>query len=926
MASALEASHVCTYCKSRFPSKNKLFLHLRNSSCTAQAASDGLEVGSQLEKVAVIFGVASHAPDWRELLWQAIDAARGVGSMPGRLSYAARGGAMGAAFSSDCHKAIGVEEDLLRACDVLSLCTEVVATEEERRAWCAKANAVLPEHIQVLGRSCGLVSDFHAQRCCFRRYYVCFVPMQLLLVGTGDSEDAQDGLDATSAADCTEQSSAIIVPRQHVKEQHQPGWGEGEDGEKLLGQFYRLKQVLRRLQGEHLFHNFSQSKVNPRDAAARRHVYRCRALTHRDRGVTAFSVSADSLPSGQLRAMVGLAVALQHGLVSERYLDAVFGEEALLPVPLVPEGTQYLAGCIFRKDFHHLLQPLLESTVARAFQQRVEAALEKTALNGTFESWFQSALMPQVPSMLASLAPSAREHTEEETPAVYADVLKLLREAACSGRWPGISKGREKVIKDSTLAENGGEGGSFTVGSMPPPLEEPAGNRLFPELARCAFELERSLRPNRAPSSTIAINKRAQFLPHVDSGAGAGQGISLIVGLGDYCGGELVVEGTPHDIRYKPLDFNGWTQRHWTQPFEGERFSLVWFTPVGCENLPGLKVCGHSSKEAVSEPLPAKCASLDMCEKSIQLRNGLWMPRLGLGMHQLAEEATVVGAVEAAHAAGYRLFDTASIYKNEAALGKAVQRAKRTSHEAKLDAAELDTRIFVTSKCSPYEMGFEKAQQACKNSLARLGRTHLDLYLIHWPAIPKKPHGSEEHRKARHETWRALETLYSSGLVRAIGVSNFTAEHLKQLLEDGVEVLPMVNQIELHPLFVPLETVNFCKENGILVQAYSPLGGGPASNAAKATGGEVDGTRLLLQHDVVKAIAAETGRTAAQVVLRWSLQQGFAVIPRSCNVERICENSALFDFALSASQMERIETLRDDVAAQKFCWNPSTVS
>lgn len=147
------------------------------------------------------------------------------------------------------------------------------------------------------------------------------------------------------------------------------------------------------------------------------------------------------------------------------------------------------------------------------------------------------------------------------------------------------------MIKETTLAEFGGEGGSFSVGAMPPPLHAPAANHLFPDLMLRAFELERVLKPDRPPSSTIAVNKKAQFLPHVDSGAGAGQGISLIVGLGDYSGGELMVEGAPHDIRYAPLEFCGWTQRHWTLPFQGERFSLVWFTPLGCEDTPGLEIC-----------------------------------------------------------------------------------------------------------------------------------------------------------------------------------------------------------------------------------------------------------------------------------------------------------------------------------------------
>ena len=132
----------------------------------------------------------------------------------------------------------------------------------------------------------------------------------------------------------------------------------------------------------------------------------------------------------------------------------------------------------------------------------------------------------------------------------------------------------------------GGASGSFSVGIFPGDTQ-PKSNALFPELTKAAFELERQLFPSRA-SSTIAINRNAQFRPHTDSGAGAGQSTSLIVGLGGYSGGELMLEGTPHDIRYKPLEFNGWKERHWTKPFVGERYSLVWFTPKGCEGARGI--------------------------------------------------------------------------------------------------------------------------------------------------------------------------------------------------------------------------------------------------------------------------------------------------------------------------------------------------
>uniref|UniRef100_A0A7S4V201 NADP-dependent oxidoreductase domain-containing protein n=2 Tax=Alexandrium monilatum TaxID=311494 RepID=A0A7S4V201_9DINO len=222
-------------------------------------------------------------------------------------------------------------------------------------------------------------------------------------------------------------------------------------------------------------------------------------------------------------------------------------------------------------------------------------------------------------------------------------------------------------------------------------------------------------------------------------------------------------------------------------------------------------------------------------------------------------------------------------------------------------------------------MGFDEAIAACEASLQRLGRKVLDVYLIHWPAIAKRKHASGEHRTARHRTWRALEALQRQGRVRTIGVSNFTAQHLEQLLEDGVDVVPSVNQLEAHPLYLPRDTVDFCERQGIAVQAYSPLGGGPGSNAARAAGGTADGTRLLLGHPAVRAAALELGRTPAQVVLRWGLQRGFAVVPRSSNRERIAENASVFDFSLPPTDMAALDALRAESCAQKFCWDPSTV-
>jgi len=406
-------------------------------------------------------------------------------------------------------------------------------------------------------------------------------------------------LNALSAEVDSKQPSAHVIRGSGSGD---PRWGDGVDRESCLTEFQRLKAILHCYQGEHRFHNFAvQSKMVPSESAARRFIYKLRAGTELGGGLCTLSVAADALLAGQFRAMAGLSIAVQRGLLPQEYIGMALNDELLAPVPAIPKGTEYLSGCVFLKNYHWLLQPLMEGEAAQVWRRHVQAKLASQTSH-LFSSWFDSSLVPVCSSGCKAAEKWRRsqhqlsiEHFTSAAPAEllgppieYIATLQLLREIDVSGRWPEISTGRMKVIKSSTLSENGGNGGSFSIGSMPPPLEPPKSNRLFPDLMRCAFELENALHPERPSSSTIAINKHAVFLPHVDSGAGAGQGMSLIVGLGNYTGGELVVEGKLHDIRYKPLQFNGWTQRHWTLPFEGERFSLVWFTPKGCESMPGV--------------------------------------------------------------------------------------------------------------------------------------------------------------------------------------------------------------------------------------------------------------------------------------------------------------------------------------------------
>ena len=253
---------------------------------------------------------------------------------------------------------------------------------------------------------------------------------------------------------------------------------------------------------------------------------------------------------------------------------------------------------------------VLEPWAGRAKKQLEDYRLWKAAQHDSEQTPVVEAILPPVESVDATV------------PVLFEKVLHYLREADASGLWPSTTPKRQLVMI-STLTDDdpqsvkslsaalmkakankadrssayeftegeGGASGSFSVGAMPGGRIQPKANTLFPELMKHAFELELALCPNREPSSTIAINRNAQFRPHTDSGAGAGQGTSLIVGLGNYVGGELVVEGDMKDIRYKAIEFNGWTQRHWTMPFRGERFSLVWFTPKGCEGVRGIDLC-----------------------------------------------------------------------------------------------------------------------------------------------------------------------------------------------------------------------------------------------------------------------------------------------------------------------------------------------
>jgi diketogulonate reductase-like aldo/keto reductase len=255
-------------------------------------------------------------------------------------------------------------------------------------------------------------------------------------------------------------------------------------------------------------------------------------------------------------------------------------------------------------------------------------------------------------------------------------------------------------------------------------------------------------------------------------------------------------------------------------------------------------------------------------------------PVIGFGTWQLSDEEAKQAVGEALKI-GYRLIDTAKIYGNEEAVGQAI----RESGIPRQD-------IFVTTKLWNDDQGYDRALKACDKSLEALGLDYLDLYLIHWPASKK-----------RHEAWRAFERLKENGIIKAAGVSNYTINHIEELMA-GSQLKPDVNQVEFHPFIYKEQKalLDHCKQQGILVEAYSPL--------RRMQGG--DGT--------VNEIAEKHSKNPAQILLRWAIQHGTVPLPRSKNPEHIRSNFDIFDFELDDGDMEQLASLSD---GERVTWDPA---
>jgi methylglyoxal/glyoxal reductase len=260
-------------------------------------------------------------------------------------------------------------------------------------------------------------------------------------------------------------------------------------------------------------------------------------------------------------------------------------------------------------------------------------------------------------------------------------------------------------------------------------------------------------------------------------------------------------------------------------------------------------------------------------ESRARLNNGVEIPRLGLGVYQSPPGKATQRAIKYGLEAGYRHIDTAQIYGNEEDVGNALRESGIKREE-----------VFITTKVWNSYQGYYSTLQACEQSLRRLGMAYVDLYLIHWPV-----------QGISLDTWKAMVQSLRTGKARAVGVSNYTIELLQEILQNS-DVVPAVNQVEFHPFLYQKHLLSFCEKNSIQLEAYSPLTRG-----------------YRLNHPTILAVAKEHNKTPAQVLIRWSLQHGLVVIPKSIREDRIRENSQVFDFHLAPKDMRLLDSLNENL-------------
>ncbi|KAL1518259.1 hypothetical protein ABEB36_001907 [Hypothenemus hampei] len=275
------------------------------------------------------------------------------------------------------------------------------------------------------------------------------------------------------------------------------------------------------------------------------------------------------------------------------------------------------------------------------------------------------------------------------------------------------------------------------------------------------------------------------------------------------------------------------------------------------------------------------------------------MPLIGFGTYQIRGTELIRDVLDFALGSGYRLIDTAKVYRNEEDIGKALKELLPKYNLTRQD-------IWITTKLSPDDQG-EKAYEALKESVRKLDCGYVDLYLIHWPGAFGVNASNAQNPKLRNESWKQMVKGVKDGLTKNIGVSNYLVRHLQELESNNYGIRPSVNQVEWHPHYHPEDLLKYCREHGILLQAYSSLGG--------------TGNLDLIKDPIVLEIAKKLGKTPAQVLLRWPLQQNIAIIPKARSKERIEENIQL-NFQISEEDMKKL----NQFPTNKYAWDPESIA
>lgn len=263
-----------------------------------------------------------------------------------------------------------------------------------------------------------------------------------------------------------------------------------------------------------------------------------------------------------------------------------------------------------------------------------------------------------------------------------------------------------------------------------------------------------------------------------------------------------------------------------------------------------------------------------------KLRNGILIPTVGFGTWQAENGEEAYNSVINALSAGYTHIDTAAVYGNEESVGKAIK-----------DSKIKREKLFITTKLWNNDRGYNETINAFQKSLTKLGLNYIDLYLIHWPNPVKY---RSNYKMMNAASWRAIEDLYKDGRIKAIGVSNFLVHHLEEL-KDTATIMPMVNQIKLHPGLIQNEVIEYCQKEDILIEAYSPLG-----------------TGRLLENETVVSLAKKYGKSASNICVRYSLEKGYVPLVKSVHKERIVDNLNVFDFKLTKSDVDALDKVESE--------------